>query len=490
MAILGEGANSASALYEVENSLKFEADNSEYLVRAQSQGNQKIWTFSTWIKRSEICKSIHTYGIGGQSYQALFGAGSASSDNNTQLSFYGDGSNNDYLVMYLDNGGSRYLHGVVAKAFKDTAAWYHIVWALDTTQSTASDRSKVYVNGVLQTLSSETDPVLNSSTRVSDNGGNIAIGSIGYAPNLLLCGYLAETVFIDGSQLTASNFGQTDSVTGIWKPKDVSGLSFGTRGFYLKYDNSSSLGADSSGNGNNFTATNISSADQATTTPTNTFSTFEDKYWYQNSQVAAEAAFREGNTNFVTTRASWWRTGIGNMAVSNGKWYGEFTATSTYMVGVGAIDELNGAVDSGPNTHLGGTGNGSIGYYSYNGRIYNSTTNYAWGSSFAAGDIISVALDMDNGYVYFAKNGTWQNSGNPTSGSSGTGGVALVYPSNAHYMGMSAYDANTTCRGNWGGYTTITVSSGNADADGYGNFEYAPPSGYYALCSKNLAEYG
>jgi len=481
------GANSAVGGFDIANSLKFESDNSEYLVRSQTQGNQKTWTFSTWIKRSEICKSIHTY-TGGQPYQALFGAGSASSDNNTQLSFYGDGSNDDYLVMYLDNGGSRYLHGVVAKAFRDTAAWYHIVWAIDTTQSTASDRSKVYVNGVLQTLSSETDPVLNSSTRVSDNSGNIAIGSIGYAPNLLMNGYLAETVLIDGYQLTASDFGKTDSATGIWIPKDISGLTFGTTGFYLKYDNSSSLGADSSGNGNNFTATNITSADQATDTPTNSFTTFNDKIFYVNTQVAAEAVVRKGNTSWETTRASWWRTGISINGVSNGKWYAEFSAnTSTFMVGVGSYDRIDGTVDNGLNTHLGATDTGAIGFYLANGRLFeNGSLTIGWGNAANANDIIGIALDMDNGKVYFAINNTWQNSANPAAG---TGGVSLTYPDDAYYMGVSFFGSNI-CLANWGGYTDISIASGNADANDYGNFEYAPPTGYYAWCTKNLAEYG
>jgi len=481
------GANSAVGGYDIDNSLKFESDNSEYLVRSQTQGNQQTWTFSTWIKRSEICKSIHTY-TGSQPYQAIFGAGSASADNNTQLSFYGDGSNDDYLVMYLDNGGSRYLHGVVAKAFRDTAAWYHIVWAIDTTQSTGSDRSKVYVNGVLQTLSSETDPVLNSSTRVNDNSGNIAIGSIGYAPNLLMNGYLAETVLIDGQQLTASDFGQFDANTGIWKPKNVSGLSFGTTGFYLKYDNASSLGADSSGNGNNFTATNITSVDQATTTPTNTFTTFEDKYWYQNTQVVAEAIVRKGNTHWETTRASFWRTGFSNNAVSNGKWYAEFSPnTSTAMIGVGSIDKIDGTLDSGPNTHLGASNTGAIGFYVANGRLFeNGSLTIGWGGTANANDILGIALDMDNGKVYFAINNTWQNSADPAAG---TGGVSLTYPSDAYYMGVSFY-GNNIFLANWGGYTDISIASGNADANDYGNFEYAPPTGYYAWCTKNLAEFG
>lgn len=497
MAILGEGANSASALYEVENSLKLESDNSEYLVRAQSQGNQKTWTFSTWIKRTEICKSVHTY-TGSQPYQALFGAGSASSDNNTQLAFYGDGSNDDYLVMYLDNGGSRYLHGVVARAFRDTTAWYHIVWAIDTTQSTASERSKVYVNGVLQSLSSETDPVLNSSTRVSDNGGNIAIGSLGYAPNLLLNGYLAETAFVDGGQLTASDFGKFD-VSGIWVPKDLSSITFGTRGFYLKYDNSSSLGADSSGNGNNFTATNISSADQATDTPTNVFCNYFDKAEYTNNQVAAEAIFRRGNTWFETTRATGrWRTAVSNWGVTKGKWYAEFSAdTSTFMIGVGSYDKMDGTLSTTThagafNTHLGSTDHYSIGFYAINGRLFeNGSQTLNWGNGFNANDILSIALDMDNGYVYFGGGGTWQNSGDPTSGSSGTGGVSLpYYTTDTYYMGVTLNTTPTYARANWGGYTEISIASSNTDANGYGNFEYSVPTGYYAMCTKNLAEFG
>ena len=483
-------SNSASSGYDIDNSLKFESDNSEYLTRSQTQGDQKTWTFSTWVKRSEICEPIHTY-TGSQPYQTIFSAGSASADNNTKMMFAGDGTYDDNLVLYLDNGGSVYVNGYTAASWRDTAAWMHIVWAVDTTQSTASDRSKLYINGELQTLSNVTNPPLNSSTRVSDNGGNIALGTYAYAPNGVFNGYLAESAFVDGQQLTASSFGETDSNTGIWKPKAISGLTFGNKGFYLKYDNSSSLGADSSGNGNNFTLTNITSADQATDTPTNSFNTFNDKSYYVNTQVAAEADVRNGNTTWETTRASFWRTGISMNGVSNGKWYAEFSAnTTTFMVGVGSYDRIDGTTDSGLNTHLGASNTAAIGFYAANGNLYeNGTTTTNWFSGANSNDILSLALDMDNGYVYLAVNGTWVNSGDPTSGSSGTGGIALTYSSDYYYMGVSFYGVNE-CKGNWGGYTEISIASGNADANGYGNFEYALPSGYYAWCTKNLAEYG
>ena len=221
-----------------------------YLNRTPSStGNRRKFTFSFWIKKSANGTSETIYNVRPDSNGA------------NRISWH----STDTLRIAFEPI-SKYIF--TTRKFRDLSAWYHIVIAVDTEQATAANRVKLYVNGVLQTLSSETDPVFNSSTRVSDNSGNIAIGSLGYAPNLLLCGYLAETVFIDGSQLTASDFGQTDSDTGIWKPKDVSGLSFGTTGFYLKYDNSSSLGADSSGNGNNFTSVNLDASHQSTNTPT------------------------------------------------------------------------------------------------------------------------------------------------------------------------------------------------------------------------------
>jgi hypothetical protein len=480
------GANSAVAgVYDVANSLKLEPDNTEYLTRTVSTtGNRKTGTISVWLKRAEICESIHQY-TGAAKPQYIFEQGNTNNESGRIFARFGGGTSSNGDKIEFQTGST--ILRKTTRDFRDTSAWYHFVFVIDTTQATADDRIKIYVNGVQETL-------FDTSTNFSQNddtGINFQKQTFGYshvdsaAP---LSGYISEAIMVDGLALEPTAFGQFDSNTGIWVPKNPSGVTFGTNGCYLDFSNSGSLGTDSSGNSNTYTLNNITSADQTTTTPTNTFTTFEDKYHYQNTQVAAEAIVRKGNTHWETTRASWWRTGYSNNGVSNGKWYAEFSAnTSTFMVGVGSIDRIDGAVDSGPNTHLGASNTGAIGFYLANGRLFeNGTLTIGWGNAANANDIIGIALDMDNGKVYFAINNTWQNSANPAAG---TGGVSLTYPDDAYYMGVSFFGSNI-CLANWGGYTDISIASGNADANDYGNFEYAPPTGYYAWCTKNLAEYG
>lgn len=483
------GANSAvSGAYDVANSLKLEPDNTEYLTRTVSTtGNRKTGTISVWLKRAEICESIHQY-TGAAKPQYIFEQGNTNNDSGRIFARFGGGtsSNGDKIEFQT---GSTVLRKTT-RDFRDTAAWYHFVFVIDTTQATADDRIKIYVNGVQETLFDTS----NNFSQNDDTGINFQKQTFGYshvdsaAP---LSGYISEAIMVDGLALEPTAFGQFDADTGIWIPKNPSGVTFGTNGCYLDFSNSGSLGADSSGNSNTYTLNNITSADQATDTPTNSFTTFNDKSYYINTQVAAEAVVRKGNTHWETTRSSWWRTGISINGVSNGKWYAEFSGnTTTFMVGVGSYDRIDGTVDNGLNTHLGASNTNAIGFYAANGNLYvNGTTTTNWFSGANSNDILSLALDMDNGYVYLAVNGTWVNSGDPTSGSSGTGGIALTYPSDYYYMGVSFYGVNE-CKGNWGGYTEISIASGNSDSNNYGVFEYAPPSGYYSWCTKNLAEYG
>jgi hypothetical protein len=223
---------------------------------------------------------------------------------------------------------------------------------------------------------------------------------------------------------------------------------------------------------------NITSANQATDTPTNNFATF--------NPLLPNSSEKEGATVFINPDAGA-DTNLSTIAVANGKWYAEFKASSNIsgdngMVGVAANsgDSIAGRFLGQDAWSVGLLTNGS--YY-----INSSATSYL-GTTFNQ-DIISVALDMDNKKVYFAKNGTWGNSGNPATG---TNGIALpsAYEDYEWFIGTSLVLSTATYDGNYGGYTVISIASGNADANGYGNFEYSPPSGYYAICTKNLAEYG
>ena len=248
---------SISTGYDIDNSLKIEADNTEYLSRTPSSAsNQRTWTFSAWVKRTELGRA-----------QKIFSARLNNSDAG-YLGLYFAASDKLDLETYY-----RHLF-ITNEVYRDTSAWYHIVLALDTTDGTSANRIKLYVNGTQITsfntynesqLGQNYEYVINSTVEHR-------IGS-SYFTSIDFSGYMSEINFVDGSQLAPTEFGEFDEDSGIWKPKAYTG-SYGTNGFYLDFENSGSLGADSSGNGNNFTPTNITSADQATDTPTNNFCTF------------------------------------------------------------------------------------------------------------------------------------------------------------------------------------------------------------------------
>ena len=477
---------SISTGYDIDNSCKFEHSNAESLGKDQAQGTQTTWTFSTWLKRTALSDTSH-------SYHHVWAAGRSDLDNGTKFYFRGDSSYpENRIFFYMDNGGTQYLHGATSQSFRDTSAWYHIVWAVDTTQSTASDRSKVYINGELQTLvgvsgAAFTNPPQNSSTRVNDNGGVMYVGAQNQNGGNRFRGYLAETVLIDGSQLDVTDFGEYDDDSGIWIPKDVSGLSFGTRGFYLDYSDASNLGNDADGS-TEFNEYNITAADQATDTPTNNFATFNVAQPRQSGTTIAEG----GTEMYVNSN---YQTAVSSIAVSSGKWYAEFIAGGGNAM-VGFVDVTEWTI---PQLHNGfwlgydGTGNTlSVGMKGSDGVIYNES-NSATGATFGNADVLSVALDMDNRKAYFAVNGTWVNSGNPATAAN----PILWYTQRADgtpwtdviTMGITG-NSNTYPRCNFGGYSSVVPSSPQSDANGYGTFEYAPPSGYYALCGKNLAEFG
>jgi hypothetical protein len=301
-----------------------------------------------------------------------------------------------------------------------------------------------------------------------------------------LAGYLADYYLIDGQQLAPTDFGEFDEDSGIWKPKAYTG-SYGTNGFFLDFESSGSLGADSSGNGNNFTLNNITSADQATDTPTNNFCTIDPNYQALNTTsnyhtVSNGATFVTGNQS-----ATVWTAVAGTIPLFKGKWYWEIKkngakANTNMLVGVGGIDEhqYNWRALTTITT-------GAKLLFSYNGTFYANAQG--GGFDFDDGDIVSIALDQDNGGFYLRKNGgTWTNSGDPSSGASLTGAQTTPWGTS-----IPAFNVANNVGGlalNFGGFDGFTVSSGNSDANGYGNFEYAPPSGYYAICTKNLEEFG
>jgi hypothetical protein len=291
---------------------------------------------------------------------------------------------------------------------------------------------------------------------------------------------------IDGQQLTPSSFGETDEDTNIWKPIPYTG-SFGTNGFYLQFKNSASLGTDSSGNGNAFTVNNLTSVDQSTDTPTNNFCTLNPL----NTYPSTKPVLSEGNLQVVTVNADpgYWGASS-TLGVSSGKWYVEFkptnsTSGSPYLLGVSynpAEMARNGATGASQYTSA------DWGYYGGSGDIYNNGGNTAYGNTYTTNDIIGVALDLDNNKLYFSKNGTFQNSGVPTSGATGTGAISITANQTYFFFisdlggGVCTYQANF-------GNPPYSANS-YTDGAGFGNFSYAVPSGYYSLNTKNLATFG
>src|SRR5210317_2168284 len=453
--------------YDVANSLRFDDGSSDYINRTPSgAGNRKTWTFSIWFKRSNISlaqKIFSVTGGGSNNFECYF-------NTNDTLAFY----------HYSSNGGVTDSFLGTNQVFRDTSAWYHLVLAVDTTQATASNRVKMYVNGS-QITSFSTAIYFNQNYDTYINSTNEHRIGANLNNSQYFDGYMCETVLVDGSQLGADSFGEFDSATGIWKPISVSGLTFGTNGFYLDFENSGSLGADVSGNGNNFTVNNLTSIDQTTDTCTNNFATFNALN--QQSSIS----YSNGNTTF-TNSSSANRMAFSNIGVTKGKYYSEIKvgAVSNYMrIGIADISKYI-PVTNAYLTNISNSAN-----YSNDGVIFIGSSSQGTFSTFTTNDIVNIALDMDNGYVYFGKNGTWQNSGDPTSGGSGTGGFAISnYSTETYCFGLSSFDGGTdnVANANFGNgyFGTTAVSSAQNPDDGIGIFEYDVPAGYRALCTKSI----
>ena len=468
------GANSATGVYDIDNSLKFEADNSEYLSRTPSSaGNRKTWTLSCWVKRTELTADSNSAG----NQHMILSAG------DTYIQFDG----NAIWVNFRTSSVNYFL--ATNRLFRDTSAWYHIVLVCDTTESTASNRAKLYINGVQETslqnstysnMSQNYDTGINNS--VEHEVGKYTLHETTYAN--FFCGYIAEMHLVDGTALAPTDFGETDD-SGIWKPKQYTG-SHGTNGFYLDFEDSSSLGADASANSNNFSLTNIAAADQATDTPTNNFCTLNPLSAGGNrGNVITEGATK------VVIENNGQQVAVGTIAVSSGKWYWEAKHTSgTYQV-AGIISADSRVSGNGAVADSSVAGSDAIGFYRPNGYVYYNGTGTTFDTnSYSNGDIVGVALDMDNGTCALYKNGSIMGNVSGTDIVARSGHASLTGDWTAFYSDGTNGNYDITYEVNFGGYQSYTISSGNSDANGYGNFEYAPPSGYYALCSKNLAEYG
>ena len=434
-----------------------------------SVGNQKTWTFSFWAKRAALGNPNVFFGVGDARLTCRFDP--------DVIQVY------DYSPQY----------GITTNAvFKDVSAWYNIVFNWDTTQAVASNRIKLWVNGEqITSFSASSYPSENYDSIVNSTVDH-QIGGRDNFSSERFNGYMAEAVLIDGSALTASSFGEfnEDSPT-IWQPIDVSGLTFGTNGFYCDFEASDNLGNDANG-GTDLGETNLAATDQATDTPTNNGTTLNPLVLIGNTGTT----YTEGNLSFAASSSNWTST-YSTIAASQGKWYAEMKietlSSSTGYGNVGIIDTehdtdanfIAGAKSAG--LELDYRGGANVNAFSAGSSVE------AAGVDFAEGAIVGLAVDMDNNALYISENGTYitisSAVGDPTSGASKTGAVTIPSTFNFFAFAIGSYTANF--KGSWNfGSPSYSISSGNADADGYGNFEYAVPSGYYALNTKNLGAYG
>jgi len=450
--------------YDVENSLRFDDGSSAYLNRTQTAGNRRTFTWSAWIKRGVI-----------GTRQTLWSAGN---DGNDESFLRFDAS--DYISYKESTGNSPEFLFDTNQVFRDPSAWYHIVFAVDTTQSSQENRIKLYVNGSQVTSYQNTNyPSQNYDTRWNNNSQVTYLGMNVPDYRDYYDGYMTEVNFIDGSQLTPTSFGEFDD-NGVWIPKKYTG-SYGTNGYFLEFQqtgtsaNSSGIGADTSGNDLHWTPSNLAANDVTTDTCTNNFCTLNsvDKDGHTNAEGNLEVS---GDVVYGMQR--------GTIGASSGKWY--FEARLDVYQGDTAIALAN--EDENVFTRFTGETTNSVGYLADGRFFYNSSaTNY---SSLSAGDIFQIAFDADSGKIWIGKNNTWQNSGDPANGS---GQVQTV---SWNFFLPAARTVNNNGNGklhyNFGQDSSFAgASTAQNNSDGkYGDFYYAPPSGFYALCTKRLAEFG
>ena len=461
-------ANSTSSGgFDVANSVRLTGTNDYFHKTPSSSGSQRLFSFSAWVKKADFSTGV------------LFSSGEA--DGNPNLALYFDSSGR--INMYSTQG----MQYITTRVFRDPSAWYHIVFVVDTANGTEDNRQQLYVNGVRETVFS-TSNVIDQNTDLSINTGDyrMAVGT-GVDDDDYFGGYMAEVVFVDNQALASTSFGEFDSDSGIWKPKNVNPLTFGTNGFYLNFQDSSNLGNDVNG-GTDLTEVNLAATDQSIDTCTNNFATMNplDNFY-------SAATFTEGNLKISSARYA----GVtSTFALTKGKWYFEFKCVSRASGSTSGFVGITSATATATNYEFGNQSGENVGYSLslHSGAVYGNSSTPAGAGTFTQindGDFGMVAADFDSNKIYFGRNGTWGNSQNPVNGTNAITIVAVTQGASGHwrfYVGGETNNA-TVFEMNFGS-PTYAISSTQADDDDHGNFEYDVPTGYFALNTKNLAEYG
>ena len=449
--IMGSGA---VAEFGIDQSLIFDETRGSFLGRASSAisaGNQRTFTFSTWVKlcsKPALANNTH------------FMMARPTAGGGPLFSIMVLGTEKQLYIFEKNNSSVTRWALQCSAVLRDPAAWYHIVVAIDTTQAANANKVKPYINGVLQT-SFVTAGYPDQNDQMPWNGGAVPqylgwnVGSSGDF-------YMAETHSIDGAAKAASDFGETNEDTGQWIPKRYSG-SYGTNGFYLKFV-SGAIGTDSSGEGNNYTATNLTNADVVTDTPNNNFCTL-------NPLDNALPALLEGNTNTGTAGANSWKMARSTFELTTGKWYWEMkwtgntvNSTNGYQMGLKtAASTLTAAAQQ-------------AGSYAFQAtEIFltagslNTVTISPGSATTGQNDIIMFAYDADAGKMWIGVNGTWTSSGNPAAGSNNQW-ASIPTTGVSPFAGV--YGSNISVDCNFGQKT----------------YAYTPPSGFNAISTANLPD--
>jgi len=470
------GSATAATGFNVANSGRFNIGSSDHLTRSLggSPTSTRKATWSYWVKRSTLTSSA----------SEMIYSNEVADDNNRGFIQFED---NDSFRM-TDSVSSTQLK--TNRLFRDVSAFYHIVLAIDTTQGTAANRIKLYVNGVQETsFATASYPDQNDDLKILTGGQtnkqhiSKVHGGSGY-----FGGYLSEFVFIDGLQLAPTSFGEFEEDSGIWVPIDVSGLTFGTNGFYLDFEDSSALGNDANG-GTDFTVNNLTAADQSTDTCTNNFATLNslNNYW-------AAATFSEGNLVYTSNNTGdYYGISPSTIGVSKGKWYFEAKTSTASGQDILGITSRN---MTGRTTWLGSRSQ-EYGYYQDNGEIRSNAggggSDTSYGQTYTVNDIIGIYMDLDNNLMYVSDNGSLMNSGAGHTITAAASTDSGFY----HFAVGDNSDSTQVWQCNFGGTSGFAISSAVADDNGFGAFEYSPnitgdsvAKKFYSLCTKNLAEFG
>mgnify|MGYP003110845704 FL=1 len=453
---------------------------STYLTRTLGSSSNS-GTISMWVKRSKLATTQYLYAnlVSGTNYGIIFF------------------DSNDRIEFMTVTSGSHTQKLLTTRKFRDTGAWYHFVFATDTDNSTATNRLRLYVNGVEETAF-DTDATgsqgdTNYLFQASATNDHVISGSASQSD--LFDGLMAHIHIVPGSQLAPTVFGETDSTSGIWVPKTNPSVTYTAQGSFLKFENSAAMGTDSSGNSNTWTVGG--SMTQNVDSPTNNYATLTPLYTieYNSAQF-----FTNGN-NTTNSNQTQWNTNPCTMEVSSGKWYFEgygHTNGSNYVhYGITSSAKMN-ANATQAQSEINGNANGyAYGYYGYNGQIYYSTlstnTGAAYGNTYGSSDYIGIFADLDNNKLYFAKNGTLQNSGT---------GYDINADGKPYILATAVYSGLTNVNFGSGVFgTTALTGTTYADANGHGTFKYSPNQGgaanfdsaaknFYAMNTKNLKEFG